>query len=52
MKYAIKIELLMLKGIAAIIRSIAKNATENGSSTSTVLKRMIGKLLGDRMMSK
>ena len=50
-KYTTKTELLMLKDIAAMIQSIARNTTENSSSTSTVLKRMMEKLLANSMIS-
>ena len=42
----------MNKGIVAMIKTIVSTATNDGLSVQAVLKRVMSKLLGDRMLCK
>ena len=51
-KYATKCESTMTKGIAAMMRNVLRKTIADGLSVQTALKRVMGKILGQRMLSK
>ena len=51
-KYATKTKINLTKDIAAMIKNMSQKIVSDRLSMQVVLKRVIEKLLGERMMSK